>query len=451
MGDRVKNNTNARYIAVKALVQMHRGEWANTALNTALATSILQPRDRAFAAAVFFGASERAATLDFLLQPLIKKPIAKLDVEVRAILQSGLYQGLYMSVPHSAAVNESVQLARAFGKSSATGLVNAVLRRAFSAVPLLEDGKGPNLSGYSFKNEAERVQVQWSVSLQVAKAVMQALPQQYNAFFAASFAGREVCLRVNTLRTTQQQLEDMLAQQQIATRAASLPNALYATMQGSVLSSQLFQDGLYHVQGEASQYVCANLQAQSGHKVLDICSAPGGKTATIAQDMGGALGVTACDISPTRLEKVAEVLQRLGLQQAQIICADAAEYNPQLVGQDRVLCDVPCSSLGVMAQKPDIRYNNGERFGALPQLQLQILKNASKYVKKGGRLVYSTCTIRSEENAQVVAEFLAQTPEFRLKDLPFVPQGAVQHEGMVTILPQHTGMDGFFMATMEHM
>lgn len=440
----------ARRAAVSALVRVHRGGW--TAMAAAgLTGASLTPRDRAFAGALFYGSVERLYTLDFLLVPCLKKPVEKLDVEVRAILECGLYQMLYMRVPQSAAVNESVKLARAFGKSSASGLVNAVLRKTSGLVPMQDAAPGPDFSAYTFASELARVCAVWSVGKAVADAVMKALPNEYDDFFAASFSKGELCLRCNTLKTDSKTLLAALAARGAVLRNGQLPAALYAEIPGGVASEPLFAQGLYHVQGEASQYVCASMGAQPGEKVLDLCAAPGGKTATMAQDMGGGAGLVSCDVRESRLTLINETMQRLGLPEVAVRHNDAAVYRKDFEGQDRVLCDVPCSGLGVLAQKPDLRYTDGAGFAALPDLQLKILSTAARYVKRGGRLVYSTCTVRQEENQMVVRRFLQKNEGYRLCEPTHSPKGALLQDGMMTILPHKTALDGFFVATMQRL
>lgn len=431
----------ARYTATKAVVRLHRGGWANLTAKAALDAAGLNAQSRAFAAALFYGTAERLVTLDYMLRPHLKKPLEKLDVEVHAVLQTGLYQLVYMDVPARAAVNEAVNLARVFGKSSAAGMVNAVLRRAaeVSTRPM------------AFSSELERVCVTWSLSAPVAKAVMQALPDEYAAFLEASFAKGETCLRVNTLKTTVASVQSALAQAGGHVRPGSLPLALYTEIPGGPARQPFFAEGLYHIQGEASQYVCEALAVQKGERVLDLCAAPGGKSATLAQQLGGGQGLTACDVRENRVPLIRETFARLGIQGAMVAHNDATVYNNNLCGQNAVLCDVPCSGLGVMAAKPDIRYNGGQNFEALPPLQLDILRTGACYVKKGGRLVYSTCTIREEENGVVVRKFLEENSDFRPVLPQNIPAGAQIKDDMVTILPHKTNLDGFFVATLERL
>lgn len=431
----------ARYAAAAAIARLHRGGYANLTANTLWDAFDLDAQQKAFAGALFYTAAERLVTLDALLAPFLKQPVEKLDVEIRAVLETGLCQMLYMNVPPRAAVHEAVQLARAFKKTSAAGLVNAVLRKAQSA----------QVEELQFGSEAERVSVLYSVSLAVAGAVMRALPESYEAFLAKAFEKPELCLRVNTLRTSDEELAGELRQEGAAVRAGQLEGCLYADMPGGVAHSGLFRQGMYHVQGEASQFACACVGAKPGAKVLDLCAAPGGKTATLAQQMRGGQGLVARDVRENRLPLIEQNLARLGIEGVRVQLGGAALYDKALEGQRRVLCDVPCSGLGVLAKKTDIRYATGENFETLPGLQLAILETAARYVAPGGRLVYSTCTVRQQENGDVVRNFLRGNPGFALIKPGCAPKGAVFDEEMVTILPHLTGLDGFFVATLERL
>ncbi|MFV0411732.1 MAG: 16S rRNA (cytosine(967)-C(5))-methyltransferase RsmB [Oscillospiraceae bacterium] len=428
----------SRYAAAAGIVRLHRGGWANLTSKTTVSAG-LSPAQKAFANALFYGTAERLVTLQALLQPYSKQPLAKLDTEVRAILETGLYQMLYMQVPARAAVDEAVKLARAFKKASAAGFVNAVLRKAQHANP----------EELSFASELERMQVVYSVSAAVAAALMQAMPQSYEAFLKASFSRPALCLRVNTLKTTEQELARLLREKGAEVWPGALPGCLYTRLPGGVAGESLFEQGLYHVQGEASQFACACLAP--GGKTLDLCAAPGGKAATLAQYLGGGQALTACDVRLHRLPLITETLQRLGIAGVQVLQNDASVYSAALEGQTAVLCDVPCSGLGVLASKPDLRYASGENFGTLPPLQSKILATASRYVKRGGRLVYSTCTVRPQENTEVVRQFLQNNPAFKVVSPPVTVKGAQEDEKMVTILPQFTGLDGFFVVTLERL
>jgi len=426
-----------RRAAVTALMREEEGGYANLVLNQVLKDFDGTPRDRAFCAAVFYGTVERLITLDYLLQPFLKKPLARLDREVRAILRCGLYQARYMeSVPVSAAVNESVALTRGMGNASACGMVNAVLRRAAAR----------SLAAENWPDEETRLSVQYSVSPAIARLLHEAEPDECEEILRVSFTPPPLCVRVNTLRTDAASLQTALAEQGVAARSGAVPNSLFLEGAGDPTRSALFQAGAFHVQGAASQCACAALGAKPGETVLDLCAAPGGKSATLAQEMQNRGTLLARDRARNRLSLMESTFRRLGITCARVEPGDAAVYDAALVGADAVLCDVPCSGLGVLAKKPDIRLKTLDTLPALLDTQRAILETAARYVRPGGRLVYSTCTLNPAENAGVVRPFLARHPEFTAQRPPCVPDGAVLSEHLMTLFPHRTGTDGFFVA-----
>ena len=433
---------NARAAAVKALVKQEQSGYANLVLDAVLKASDLPPRERGFASAIFYGVVERQLTLDHCLRQCIKKPLSKLDAPVRAILRSGLYQAVWLDVPVSAAVNESVKLTRAFGKSSASGFVNAVLRRAIGVKP--ENTK--------FKNQTERLSVLYSVSPSVADFLLEYWPADAEGILKASFEQGPVAVRVNPLRTTPEKLTALLKEQGVSARPGPVPGSLLLEGSGSPAELPAFKEGLFHVQGLSSQLAAVSLDAQPGHKAADLCAAPGGKTLTIAQQMGGEGQLYSRDAAANRVPLIQKAVERCGLACVTVSRADASVYDPALADCDRVLCDVPCTGLGTLAKKPDIRYKDLSDLSGLHNLQAKILDTASRYVKAGGRLVYSTCTIDPRENTQIVRSFLQAHPDFRLRQPAFVPDGAVLDGGMMTLLPSRCpGFDGFFIATLERL
>ena len=432
---------STRILAAQALIRVERGGYANLVLAGLMENSGLAPRDRAFAARLTYGTLERQRTLDARLSRYLKKPIARLDAEVRAALRLGLYQILYMdSVPAAAAVSESVKLTRALGKSSAAGMVNAVLRR----------------SGGSwdpqFSNEVERLGILYSVSDPVAALLYHAFGAQAEEILAASFSTPAMAIRVNTLKTDAESLVQQLAQQGICAESAGIENGLVLKGAGEITRLEAFRGGFFHVQGTASQIAAAVLDPQPGQRVLDLCAAPGGKSATLAQRMENRGELFSCDAAASRLSLIEKLLNRLSIGCAKILCNDATRSNPTLFGMDRVLCDVPCSGLGVLAKKPDIRYKDLRDLPRLIQTQRAILETGAAALKPGGRLVYSTCTLNPEENQQVVTDFLSRHREFRPAVFPILDcPGALREDGMMTFLPGRCDTDGFFVACLERL
>lgn len=429
-----------RRAAAAALMKQERSGYANLVLRHALEGFDGPARERAFFSAIFYGTVERMVTLDWLLQKFLNKPLAKLDAPVRAILRSGLYQARYLqSVPVHAAVNEAVALTRRMGKASAAGMVNAVLRRAASV----------DLSAERFSDEITRLSVTYSVSPQLARLLSEKCPAQCEEILRASFVQPALCVRVNTLQTSLSALEAAFAAEGVAARRGSVPDSLYLAYQGDIAAHPLFLRGAFHVQGEASQLACAALCPKPGDTVLDLCAAPGGKSATLAQYLQNTGRLIACDAAQNRLPLVEKLWRRLGVRCGETRQSDASVFSAGLPAADAVLCDVPCSGLGVLAKKPDIRLKTLEGLPELICLQREILETASRYVKPGGRLVYSTCTLNPDENEGVVHAFLAAHPEFCTRAVETVLPKEAKNDDFLTLYPQNTGTDGFFIALLE--
>ncbi len=430
-----------RALAAQALIRIERGGYANLVLSGLLEESGFPPRDRNFAARLVYGTLERQRTLDARLNCFLKKPIDRLDAQVRVSLRLGLYQILYMdAVPTAAAVSESVKLTRSLGKSSAAGMVNAVLRRA-----------GGSFTP-QFTTRAEQLGVEYSVSDAVASLLYDAWGERAQSILAASFRTPAMTIRVNTLKITAQELMQRFTEKGIAAIPAGIENGLSLQGVGEITRLPEFREGLFHVQGAASQIAAAALDPQPGQRVLDLCAAPGGKSATLAQRMKNQGALFSCDAAASRLSLIEKLLSRLGITCVQVLCNDATIQNPDLTEMDRVLCDVPCSGLGVLAKKPDIRYKDLKKLPKLIQTQRAILETGAAALRTGGRLVYSTCTINPEENQQIVRDFLAEHPEFRLLEPQLTGDfEPLREDGMLTFLPDICDTDGFFVACLERL
>ncbi len=435
--------SNTRRAVVNALMKQEDNAYSNLVLNAALSSFNGTQKERAQISALFYGVVERQITLDFLLAKCLAKPLSKLDKSVRAILRSGLYQMLYMkSVPNAIAVNESVILTRKMGKSSAAGMVNAVLRKAGN-LPLDFD------ENYNFESEIEKLSVQYSVSKPVVQILKNNLGEKANEVLQNSFVKPKLCIRVNTLVNTSEQLKQAFASQNIDVQDGELENCLYVDYKGDITKSELFNKAAFHIQSEASQFACFALGAKPGEKVLDLCAAPGGKSLTLTQYMKNEGTLYSCDYAKNRLSLIENAFMRMGVKCAKIMHADASAYYAELESADRVLCDVPCSGLGIMAKKPDIRYKNLSEMSELIKVQSAILQNAAQYVKPGGKLVYSTCTINKDENEAVVENFLSANKNFRICEIQNLSQNAKVQNNLITFLPLNSSTDGFFVALLE--
>ena len=431
----------ARQIAVEALGKVNGSKgYSNIVIDKALEQSGLDLRDAAFATALFYGVLERMLTLDHCIAGFSKTPVEKLTPQVREILRVSLYQILYMdSVPDSAAVNEAVNLTRVFRKESAGGFVNGVLR-AF-----LRSGKRvPRMAG----SRADQLSVQYSCPAWLVQLWLDSYGEENTeGILKTSLGPPPVYIRANTLKTTADALSSRLEEEGAGVRRDEMEeNCLRGSGTGDGTALPAFQEGLFHVQDKSSQLCVKALDARPGMRVLDICAAPGGKSFTAAQWMHGEGELLAMDLYRARAALVAEGAQRLGIGCITAKEGDASRYNSKLGLFDRVLCDAPCSGLGIIRRKPEIKYKNPEELGEIPQLQYSILSNSANYVKEGGILLYSTCTLNPAENEEVVARFLAEHPGFAPCRLP-QSLGSASH--MVTLFPHQGDTDGFFISTMK--
>ena len=431
----------ARYLAVEALARQEQAGYSNLVLDAELrrCRPPLPARESAFATRIFYTVLERRNLLDWVLNRFLRRPVDRLDPPVRAILRAGLAQARYMAVPLPAAVNESVKLARAFGKTSAAGMVNAVLRRAagFAATP--ED----------FPALQDRLVHYYSLGPAVASLLLQQYGEEAEAMAAAFWVPQPTWVRVNTLRTTDDALTRQLEDEGCHVQPGPWPGCLRVEFPASPASTKAFREGLFHVQGLTSQLAAESVAARPGMKVLDLCAAPGGKTLTMAQAMENTGTLLAGEAVAARLPLLQKALVRCGVQCAQAVLADAAQPNPEFAAAfDRVLCDVPCSGLGVIGKKPDIRYKDISGLEELCALQRRILENGAGMLRPGGRLVYSTCTVNREENEAVVADFLQAHPAVKLVPPPRALPGARDTGAGTLYLPHCSGTDGFFIAVM---
>lgn len=431
----------ARYLAVRALMHQERDGYSNLVLDAELkkCDPPLSRRDAAFAASIFYTTLERQRLIDCCLDQFTRKPVAKLDAPVRAILRAGLAQAKFLDVPLPAAVNESVKLAKAFGKTSAAGMVNAVLRRAAAF-----DEKT-----LSFPQPVERLAVQYSLSDAVAEFLYRDYGEEAFAIAEAFYHRGDTFIRVNTLKTGDAALTDTLRAEGCEVRPGPWPHCLAVRFPASPAATKAFAQGLFHVQGLASQFAALCTAAQSGQRVLDLCAAPGGKSLTMAEAMHNEGTLVSADAVKSRLPLIEQAFARCGVTCGSVRQGDASQFDESLGTFDRVLCDVPCSGLGVIGKKPDIRFKTLENLSSLVALQQKILQNAVRYLAQNGRLVYSTCTINVNENEDQIRTFCREHPEFHVVAPQTVPEGAAVGEWGTLFLPHRTASDGFFTAILE--
>ncbi len=437
---------NARDAAVKALLCVQEeGGYSNIVLEELLSSTSLAAQDRALASRQLYGVTERRLTLDHLLNKTSTTPVKKMDPVIREILRVGAYQLVYMDkIPPFAAINEAVRQTRSFGAGRLSGFVNGVLRRVSSEwdellAQLPQTDKGLEIR-FSLPREWIRA---WRDAY--GEEVMQGLLAHLNE-------APPSYIRVNTLMTTAEALCERFKAHGITCRAVErLPNAYEVSPASALHTLPKELETHYYFQDVASQWSCLALGAQPDERIADLCAAPGGKTMTVAQYMGNRGAVTAGDIHEHKCRALSQRVERYGATCIQVRLRDASLPPPtdEWGAFDRVLCDVPCSGMGVVRRKPEIRYKQAESFSDLPALQLKILEQGAAMVRPGGVLQYSTCTLRPEENEQVTAAFLAAHPEFKPRALPleacFAASGtAPSHE--ITLFPHLHGSDGFYIA-----
>ena len=429
-----------RLTVVKMLMKMESSEaYSNLLLDHAFNEAELSDRDKAFAAALFYGVLERRLTLDHVIRTNSKIAFEKLDKAAVQILRTGLYQLLYMpSVPESAAVNESVKMCKKLKCFSAQGFVNGMLRS------FIRSGKKISYLGIS---PEKRLSVEYSCPEWLNEKFI----SEYGMDFAvralkASVGKPPVYARVNILRTTTDKVIAELAKHRI--KAAPYPglvNCIRLEKAGDIEKCAPFRQGLFHVQDISSQLCCLTLRPVVNETVLDVCAAPGGKSFTLAELMGNNGKLYSMDLHDMRVGLIEDGAARLGIKIITAMQNDASKFNGALPQADRVLCDVPCSGFGVIRRKPEIKYKPQEEFAGLPEIQYQILETSARYVKSGGTLVYSTCTLSRAENDDVADRFAAAHPEFMpiVQPVPLSAPGDYKR----TYCPDENGGDGFFTAS----
>lgn len=432
----------ARETALNALIACRKnGAWPNAALKDYLQRDRLDSRDAALATRLVYGVLQNRDKLSFYLKQFLTGKLSGLHPVVKDILHLGLYQISELDrVPDSAAVNEAVELAKKYcpKQKNAPALVNAVLRKAAST-------RGSWVEPVSY---AER----YSHPEELITLLKKSLPKgKLEPMLIADNTAPQTVVQVNLLKTTTEKLVKLLENQGIGwEKHPWMESCLILSGVGNLERLDAFREGLFYVQDPASRLSVQCAQLQKGWHVLDCCAAPGGKSFASAIAMEGTGSILSCDIYPHKAELIAKGAHRLGSENITVQCRDAALENPQWLGRfDAVIADVPCSGLGIIRKKPDIRYKNLAELEGLPPLQRAILENQAKYVRPGGVLLYSTCTVLPRENQEVVNAFLADHPEFCTEPLDLPEVFPRNDTGMLTLIPGEYDTDGFFICRLR--
>ena len=410
---------SARHAAYKALIDIEKDNaYSNMALNHYLRD--LEPREQALAREICYEVLKRKYLLDYYLRGFITKGFNKLETGLLTILRMGACEILFMDgVPDYASINEAVDLAKRYAKGRAP-FVNGVLR---------------NLSrNRDSLKEPDDFSVRYSVNKWIADLLINALgPEGAEEYLRYSLETPELCIRVNLLKNTREELRDSLEKDGFRVSLSKLsPRCLKVSGTG-ILETEAFRMGRFSVQDEASLYAADMAGAKEGMKVLDLCAAPGGKSCAIGEAMGNKGLIISQDIYEHKLRVIDSYAERIGIDIIETRQRDGSVPVPEYEGQfDLVICDVPCTGLGVLRRKPEIKYKESPDLKGLNELQLKILMNGASYVREGGTLMYSTCTVTREENEELVSRFLGEMPGFVLdKDIRLGPE---------------TGTDGFYAA-----
>jgi len=434
----------AREVAYAALRRFEENDaYSNIVLDTLLEESGLSGRDKSFCAKLFYGVLENKLLLDYNIAVRSDRSVHAIDRKVIVLLRMGLYQLFLMdSVTNAAAVNETVRLCRQNGLDKAAGFVNALLRKAAAdqqlRTPDPKKGKNKYLS------------VRYSCPETIVKLWRESYGDDVTIGLLKSLSERPpLSVRVNTLHTDAAKLTARLAAEGVqAELSAWDDNALLLQDTGAVERLASFQEGDFHVQDMASQLCCRFLDPQPEETVFDVCAAPGGKSFTCAERMCDRGRIMACDLYEARLGLVQNGAQRLGIHIINTKAGDAAALQSDTMA-DRVLCDVPCSGLGIIRRKPELRYKEELGLDTLPDIQYAILCNSAKFVKTGGILVYSTCTLNTWENNENARKFLEEHEDFEAYALKLpdgIKRGVEESENELTLFPHINGTDGFFIS-----
>ena len=427
---------NVRKLAVQSLLRCEEGAFSNLVQKKVLSENELTELDRSFYTALFLGTLSRQLTIDTLLGPFLKKGISGVDPEIRAILRSGVYQLKWMDkVPVHAAIDESVKLCRSFRKVSASGLVNAVLRKVADIDPETVMHTG---------DISHDLSVRYSVHPDIVNKLLDEYNDAAESVLRASLLPGSVFVRVNTSKTSERKL---LTENDLF-EPTDLANCL--KVKGSVRSiSEFVSDGRVYVEGYPAQYAASVLGTDKGDKVLDLCSAPGGKTMCLAMAAGEEGNVTAVELYDHRAKLVSELADHLAIENVEVICSDGREYDTAS-RFNKVLCDVPCSGYGEMSSKPELRSKSLDRASTLPQLQMELLKHGASLLDAGGFLVYSTCTIFKAENEDIIKSFLDTNAGFEGYPISLKSKYAVAiSEYERKFLPSEQLPEGFYIALLR--
>ena len=427
---------NIRELVYKSLFSSEKDKkYSNIELSSKINANNLSGTDRAFFTSLFYGVTEKKITLDYFIKQYSSIPFSRLDLSAIILLRMGMYQILYMDkIPDSAAVNETVKIASRYSSRS-KAFINAVLRKFSSE-------KNNLIYPDDVCNHIERLSVQYSIPTWICELWEKDYPNNAENIIKELSLNRPITFRVNSLRTD---CDSITAKYDNISKCEYSPYGIRLSKPIPVSEFQPLINGDCFVQDEASQIAGLVLNPSENQIIIDACCAPGGKSFGAAMLTNDKAEIISCDVHENKLSLVKKEAEKLGIKSIKTFTHDSTSAMSEYIGKvDRVVCDVPCSGLGVISKKSDIKYKDEKSIEDIDKIQYDILSASSKYLKDGGILLYSTCTLRKKENEDVVEKFLNANPEFSL--LPFEYGNIISDSGMLTLFPNIYHTDGFFMA-----
>lgn len=434
---------NAREIAYKVLLDIEKNKnYSNMAINKHFKDVKLSNQDRGLATEIIYGVIENKYYIDYMIDKLSKVKTNKMEIYVKTLLRMGIYQIMFLnSIFDYAAVNETVNLAKK-KNSKVSGFINGILRNVIRQKETIGEIK--------IKDDIDYLAVKYSYDKWMIRNWMIHFGKDFTKELLEANGQRpSIYLRTNTLKITRDELIEKLEQQNVkASKVHVVDEAIKVENLKDIENNVLYKEGLFTIQDISSMLVGKVMNPKEKSLVLDVCSAPGGKTTHIATLMKNTGQVVSRDIYEHKLKLIKASSKRLNLTNVDVQEFDGLSLDKDSIGKfDYVLADVPCSGLGIIRRKPEIKYKEKEEFRDLPPIQKKILENASKYVKKGGTLIYSTCTIQDNENIDVINEFLQKNKNFELAPIDEVKVDLDnQEKGYMKIYPNVHEMDGFFIS-----
>lgn len=437
---------NSRELAFKTLYDIERNKnYSNISINKNFKNVNISDQEKGLATELIYGIIENKYYLNYIIDKLSKIKSKKMSTYVKISLWLGIYQILFLdSIKDHAAVNESVNLIKKYDKKS-SGFVNAILRNVLRQKDSIMEIKDKEIK--------DELSIKYSYNPWIVEKWIKDFGQEFTEDLLDANAEKpNLYIRTNTLKISRDELIGKLAKEGIkCTKVNGIDEAIMVQNLKNIEGNELFKLGYFTIQDISSMLVGKIANPEKDSKVLDICSAPGGKTTHVATIMENTGQVIARDVFDHKLKLIKSTVNRLGLTNVSIENRDALKLDDNSIDKfDYVLADVPCSGLGIIRRKPEIKFKEGSELSGLPDIQSKILNNASKYVKENGTLIYSTCTIHDEENIDVVEQFLKENKNFELVPIENINIDLDnQEKGYIKIYPNIHGMDGFFIAKLK--